>query len=89
MQGTGHESESESYPFCYGFQVPAHQCWVCPEIVTRPLDGRLRDRPTAAQECKLPVCQHCRKLGNHSAGGQHDIFQDLAIVRNPYAASMN
>lgn len=20
------------------------------------------------QECKLPVCQHCRKLGNHSAG---------------------
>ena len=54
-----------------------------------PLDGRIRDRPTAAQECKLPVCQHCRKLGNHSAGGQHDIFQDLAIVRNPHAASMN
>eukprot|EP00435_Cladocopium_sp_Y103_P051211 s453_g15.t2 len=28
----------------------------------------LQRNPDKRTECKLPVCQHCRKLGNHSAG---------------------
>ena len=33
-----------------------------------PRDTNIATKST--QECKVPVCQHCRKLGSHSAGSQ-------------------
>ncbi|CAK9117709.1 unnamed protein product [Durusdinium trenchii] len=55
-------------PLCdsCGLQAALVFCEADDAILCRPCDSRIHSANKL--ECKMPVCQHCRKLGNHSAG---------------------